>query len=54
MSTAQYGKKSYETPRLERFGTVGELTLAGNTNPATDMMNGSADPVGIVVGPRPR
>lgn len=46
MSTEQHGKKLYETPRLERFGTVGELTLVGLTNPGTDAMNGSVNPPG--------
>lgn len=46
MSTEQHGKKLYETPRLERFGTVGELTLVGLTNPATDAINGSVNPPG--------
>lgn len=46
MSTEHSGRKSYETPRLERFGTVGELTLVGMTNPGTDTMNGSVNPPG--------
>ncbi len=43
MSTEQSFRKSYETPRLETFGTVGELTLTGNTNPGQDAFNGSAN-----------
>lgn len=46
MSKEHSEKKSYETPRLERFGTVGELTLVGLTNPGTDTMNGSINPPG--------
>lgn len=39
-------KKAYEPPRLEKFGSVGRLTLSGlgNTNP--DFEGGSVNPPG--------
>lgn len=45
MSEVTSGKKTYETPRLEKFGTVSELTLAGQTNPGQDFaFSGSVNP----------
>ncbi|WP_118840594.1 lasso RiPP family leader peptide-containing protein [Salinibacter ruber] len=38
--------ESYEPPTLKAWGTVEELTAVGNTDPGTDMKDGSVNPPG--------
>lgn len=49
---AEY-KKAYEAPELKEFGTVGELTLVGFTNPGNDSFDGSVNPPGGGPGNKP-
>ncbi len=47
-------RPEYHPPRLERYGTLSELTQAGRTHPGNDLIiykdgfQGSAGPVGEV------
>ena len=38
--------EQYESPTLETWGTVEEITAVGNSNPGTDMKDGSINPPG--------
>ena len=39
-------KLEYHPPRLERYGTLSELTQVGKTTPGGDFMGGSVNPPG--------
>lgn len=36
------GRKTYDSPKLIRWGTVADLTKVGQTNPGADMLPGQA------------
>lgn len=39
-------KKAYQAPTLQAWGSVIALTQVGQTNPGSDIMNGSVNPPG--------
>jgi hypothetical protein len=43
-------RRPYRAPQLKRWGTVGEITLVGRTNPGQDVWPGAAPhPPGSIV-----
>ena len=46
-------KKIYNTPELARFGSISEITLAGNSNPGNDGIEYEEDVFGSICKDNP-
>lgn len=54
MTEASKHKTEYRSPKLVRYGTLSELTQAGDSNPGDDFIVYDSGVRGSVITPNPR